>query len=229
MSDAKDAVIVAGSSGYIGSALIHKLADRYRVVGFDQENPPHPPPVAECVCIDLTSDASVDAAFARVRTAYGERIASVIHLAAYFDLTGEPSPKYDEITWHRAPFACSPIVRGRAIRFLPARCWYTRRASPVSGSMRSHRSLLSLFLRYGADPQANASAEIPLIDKASAVGEDGNAWRACRGHELLLQGGGVFSKATVRRGKWSTNGLVSPPFAAIHASACLNRKLHRHS
>ncbi len=54
--------------------------------------------MAECVCIDLTSDASTEAALQRVRTAYGERIASVIHLAAYFDLTGEPSPKYDEIT-----------------------------------------------------------------------------------------------------------------------------------
>jgi nucleoside-diphosphate-sugar epimerase len=29
---------------------------------------------------------------------FGSRIASVIHLAAYFDLTGEPDPKYQEIT-----------------------------------------------------------------------------------------------------------------------------------
>jgi nucleoside-diphosphate-sugar epimerase len=35
-----------------------------------------------------------------VRTAYGSRIASVIHLAAYFDLTGQPNPLYDEITVH---------------------------------------------------------------------------------------------------------------------------------
>ncbi len=100
MNDGKEVVIVTGSSGFIGSAVIHKFAERYRLVGFDRENPPHPPAAAECVCIDLTSDASVEAAFRRVRTAYGKRIASVIHLAAYFDLTGEPSPKYDEITVH---------------------------------------------------------------------------------------------------------------------------------
>ncbi len=35
-----------------------------------------------------------------MRTAYGTRIASVIHLAAYFDLTGEPNPLYSEITVH---------------------------------------------------------------------------------------------------------------------------------
>jgi nucleoside-diphosphate-sugar epimerase len=42
----------------------------------------------------------VNAAFERVRYAYGNRIASVIHLAAYYDFSGEPSPLYDEITVH---------------------------------------------------------------------------------------------------------------------------------
>lgn len=56
-----------------------------------------PPPAAEWVCIDLTS-AGVKGAFERVRIAYGDRIASVIHLAAYNDLSGEPSPLYEQIT-----------------------------------------------------------------------------------------------------------------------------------
>ena len=34
----------------------------------------------------------------RVRIAYGKRIASIIHLAAYYDLSGEPSPLYEAIT-----------------------------------------------------------------------------------------------------------------------------------
>jgi hypothetical protein len=50
------------------------------------------------VCIDLTSEEAIDAGLRRVQTAYGARIASVIHLAAYFDLTGEPNPLYEEIT-----------------------------------------------------------------------------------------------------------------------------------
>lgn len=91
-------VIVTGSSGFIGSALTKKLAGRFTPVGFDRDMPPHPPPEAECICIDLTSDSSVTAALKRVQTAYGSRIASVIHLAAYFDLTGEPNPKYEQVT-----------------------------------------------------------------------------------------------------------------------------------
>jgi nucleoside-diphosphate-sugar epimerase/uncharacterized membrane protein len=98
MSNRGEIVLITGSSGFIGSALIKALAGRYALVGFDRETSPHPPPAAECICIDLTSDSSIAAALQRVRTAYGERIASVVHLAAYFDLTGQPNPKYEQVT-----------------------------------------------------------------------------------------------------------------------------------
>ena len=91
-------VLVTGSSGFVGNAVIKKFADHFALVGFDRETSPHPPIDAECVCIDITSDKSVDTALARVRVAYGGRIASVIHLAAYFDVTGEPDPRYDAVT-----------------------------------------------------------------------------------------------------------------------------------
>lgn len=45
-------------------------------------------------------EEAIEAGLRRVRTAYGSRIASVVHLAAYFDLTGEPNPLYEQITVH---------------------------------------------------------------------------------------------------------------------------------
>ena len=96
--DAAGVVLVTGSSGFIGRAVIRRLARAFRIIGFDREGGAHPPPEAEGVCVDLTSDKDVDAAFARVRYAYEGRIASVVHLAAYYDFSGEPSPLYDEIT-----------------------------------------------------------------------------------------------------------------------------------
>src|SRR5690606_28039304 len=47
--------------------------------------------------IDLRSDVSVAGAFAAIRERYGSRIASVIHLAAYFDFTGEENPLYEQV------------------------------------------------------------------------------------------------------------------------------------
>src|SRR5262245_21157131 len=93
-----DVIVITGSSGFIGSEVIHRLAGRYALVGFDRAVARQPPPAAECVCIDLTSEKAIAAALDRVRTAYGARLASVIHLAAYFDLTGQPNPLYDQIT-----------------------------------------------------------------------------------------------------------------------------------
>lgn len=91
-------VLITGSSGLIGAAAIRELSGRHTMVGFDREGIPHPPPMAECVCVDLTSVESIRDAFERVRYAYGDHLASVVHLAAYYDFSGEPSPKYEEIT-----------------------------------------------------------------------------------------------------------------------------------
>ncbi len=72
MNRRQGVVLVTGSSGFIGSAAVRRFAAGYTVVGFDQVGPPHPPPEAECVCVDLTSDESVQAGLDRVRRGYGE-------------------------------------------------------------------------------------------------------------------------------------------------------------
>ena len=94
----KPAVLVTGSSGYLGAAVTRRLSEDYLVVGLDRYTPPHPPHMAECVCFDITDQESVDKALQRIRYAYGEKIASCIHLAAYFDLTGEHHPAYEAVT-----------------------------------------------------------------------------------------------------------------------------------
>ncbi|GHB87528.1 NAD-dependent epimerase/dehydratase family protein [Persicitalea jodogahamensis] len=94
----KELVIVTGSSGLIGTALVKRLAERYRIVGFDNTGYPFPPKEAECVCYDITSPESIQSALNRVEYGYGKKIASVVHLAAYYDFSGEPSNLYEKIT-----------------------------------------------------------------------------------------------------------------------------------
>ena len=92
-------IIVTGSSGLIGSALIDRAGTRFREFGFDREGPPHPPPATvHVIDCDVAKDESVRAALAQVRERGGTRIASVVHLAAYYDFAGEPSPLYEEVT-----------------------------------------------------------------------------------------------------------------------------------
>lgn len=98
MDDKDGVVLVSGSSGFIGRALVERLAARYTVVALDRPGAADAPPGADGIALDLTSDASVADALREVRTRHGGRIASVIHLAAYFDLEGEPHPAYEEVT-----------------------------------------------------------------------------------------------------------------------------------
>ena len=94
----KEVIIVTGSSGLIGTSVIKRLSENYRLVGLDNTGYPFPPREAECVCYDITSEGSIRAAMERVRYGYGDKIASVIHLAAYYDFSGKPSPLYEKIT-----------------------------------------------------------------------------------------------------------------------------------
>src|SRR5215217_8082928 len=81
----KETIIVTGGSGLIGSATADRLAKSYNVVVFDVKQPPPLPANAEWVEVDLISNRSVEQGLEYVRHHYGEQIASVIHLAAYYD------------------------------------------------------------------------------------------------------------------------------------------------
>lgn len=94
----REVILITGSSGLIGSQIVKRLAKMFRVIGLDNTGSPFPPTEAECVCYDITSEDSIRAAMERVRYGYGNKIASVIHLAAYYDFSGKPSPLYQEVT-----------------------------------------------------------------------------------------------------------------------------------
>lgn len=91
-------VLVTGNSGLIGSQIVADLARDHRVVGIDVAEPDSMPPGTDFVKCDLTDDASVRGALDTVRERHGARLASVIHLAAYYDFSGEPSALYQNLT-----------------------------------------------------------------------------------------------------------------------------------
>lgn len=94
MSEAKPLVLITGAAGDIGSALAAALENDYTLVGLDRADKHGP---VSIIAADLTSDKSLARAFEVVRGTHGSHIASVIHLAAYFDFTGEDNDLYDKV------------------------------------------------------------------------------------------------------------------------------------
>lgn len=93
-TDSRPIVLITGATGNLGRSLARALARDYRIAGLDRSAKGADFPVFEA---DFTSDASVELALRRFREQFGPRIASVIHLVAYFDFTGEDNPLYQSV------------------------------------------------------------------------------------------------------------------------------------
>lgn len=91
-------VLITGASGLIGKRICAQLKQDYSLIGLDLKSPEDRELPLDHVNTDLTDEASVKRALEHVRSRHGSRLASVIHLAAYYDFSGEPSPLYDELT-----------------------------------------------------------------------------------------------------------------------------------
>lgn len=94
MTSEKPVVLITGSEGRIGRAIAAALGDGFTVVGFEQACPPT---ATACIEVDITADEALAAACRQLRERYGERLASVIHLAAYYDFSGDPDPRYEAV------------------------------------------------------------------------------------------------------------------------------------
>ncbi len=97
--NAQPAVLVVGSTGMIGTHLVRRFAEAFRVFALDIKEPEDAlPQNATFMKIDVTSDDNVRQTLNKVRQEHDGPIASVIQLAAYYDFAGEPSDMYEKIT-----------------------------------------------------------------------------------------------------------------------------------
>jgi nucleoside-diphosphate-sugar epimerase len=103
----KPIVLITGANGNLGRSVARALMGSYQIVGLDlkargagaagaaDSNPEGDDfPV---IAVDLSSDESLATALQVLRAGYGARLASVVHLAAYFDFTGEDNPLYQSV------------------------------------------------------------------------------------------------------------------------------------
>lgn len=96
METESELIIITGSTGLIGEKVVERLAEGRRIARFARK--PRPDAPGDGYQVDLTDDATVREGLKAVADRHGRRIASVVHLAAYYDFSGEPSPLYREVT-----------------------------------------------------------------------------------------------------------------------------------
>lgn len=87
-------VLVTGASGNLGRAIAAALSRDYQVVGLDRTVGAGAIP---SFATDFSNAAAVELALHRMRDRFGTSIASVVHLAAYFDQTGDDHPLYEAV------------------------------------------------------------------------------------------------------------------------------------
>ena len=90
----KPIVLITGAAGNIGGSLAAVLEESYQIVGLDRPGLKADFPL---IGVDLADEKSVIAGLDEFKRKFGDCIASVVHLAAYFDFTGEENPLYQSI------------------------------------------------------------------------------------------------------------------------------------
>jgi nucleoside-diphosphate-sugar epimerase len=90
-------VLITGAGGNLGRALATVLVADYRIVGLDLVASDRTFPIRAA---DMSEAASLKQALDRIAKDHGVRIASVIHLAAHFDFSGEEDPHYETVNVH---------------------------------------------------------------------------------------------------------------------------------
>jgi len=98
MADERKNILVTGCSGRLGSSILEKFSSEYRVIGLDIVRPEKMQETEDYFYMDIRKDTSVVNSLKHIQEKYGEEIASVIHLAAYYSFSEQNWDLYKEIT-----------------------------------------------------------------------------------------------------------------------------------
>jgi nucleoside-diphosphate-sugar epimerase len=92
--DNRPVILITGAAGNLGRTLAAALAADYRIVGLDIASAAADYPIFDA---DFSNVAAIELALTRLREQFGTKIASTVHLVAYFDQTGEDNPLYQSV------------------------------------------------------------------------------------------------------------------------------------
>ena len=168
LTEQKPLVIITGASGNIGEALARVLRKKYRVVGLDRPTSQgrlSDEPVDAHYDIDLSSADSVKSAFLQIAQEEGREIAAVVHLAAYFDFTGEESPLYQSVNVEGTRLLLKALQDFSVERFIYSSTMLVHKPG-VPGSKINETSPVEPGWAY---PESKAAAERVIQEEAGDI------------------------------------------------------------
>jgi nucleoside-diphosphate-sugar epimerase len=98
MPDEKEKILITGCSGRLGSSILEKFSDEFRIIGLDIHPPEEVDMLEDYYYMDISTDDSVENVMEHIYETYGENFASVIHLAAYYSFSRQNWDLYKKIT-----------------------------------------------------------------------------------------------------------------------------------
>lgn len=113
----KGVILVTGVSGRIGKAVVHRFGDDYRIIGFDTHKVEHVKDM-EHICMDVSKEDEVQKALQQARDLAGNDILCMIHLAAYYSFSGQPSKLYEKITVQGTKFILDELQTFNCKQFM---------------------------------------------------------------------------------------------------------------
>lgn len=93
----KPIILITGSNGRLGKVIRNKLREKYTIICFDNE-PPEKLDQDHYFQVDISDEAMMEEKLKEIKEKFGNNLASVIHLAAYYSFGDQEWKKYKKIT-----------------------------------------------------------------------------------------------------------------------------------
>ncbi len=158
----KPIVLITGASGNVGIALCAGLRENFYVIGLDVKPCDGADQWFKC---DLTKSDSIALNFQKIANEHGNKIASVVHLAAYFDFTGKAHPLYQKLNVQGTEYLLKNLQNFDVERFIYSSTMLVHQAE-VPGTKITEQTPIAPQWAY---PESKASAETIIQENAGSI------------------------------------------------------------